>query len=47
MRFQDILIIALIAAAAVIAVLRVRKGGSSCGPCENCPGSIYCSKKKN
>lgn len=46
MRIQDFLIIAVIAAAALIAFLQVRKGAGSCGPCENCPGSIYCSKKK-
>lgn len=47
MSFGDILIIILITAAAAAALVRIRKGGVSCGPCENCPGSIYCSKKKS
>ena len=47
MSMPDIVVIAAIAGAAVLAAVRLKKTGVSCGACENCPGSIYCKKKKN
>ena len=47
MSIGDILIIAVIAAAAAAALLHIRKRGTSCGACGNCPASIYCRKRKN
>ena len=46
MSIFDLALIAAVAAAAVVAAAQVLKGKTGCGTCENCPGSIYCRKKK-
>lgn len=47
MSIIDILVTGSIIAAAAAAVRHLRNSGSSCGPCANCPGSLYCNKKKD
>jgi hypothetical protein len=47
MSIIDLLVTGAIAAAAAAAIRHLRNEGTSCGPCANCPGSIYCKKKKD